>query len=259
MDNIGLSYFFRSVVVILSLFTLSSGYSFDKDFPPYAKGKFPPHCKIHPLKPQSETDRSKAEFKSLYRLVDKGRSVNLHMDMNYQKGTSGMYARFEDSKGKAIVQPAMIGAHPSYIEKVYWAYLNKDGYKDLIIVMDNGDGYLGAGKQLVTFLLSTKQGYRTRQLTAHTLQQEDFYDYSTDNKCEFLHQAFVSDGKDFYWAYNVLQFIDGDIVLKNQLSRYFPKWITFKSEPNDQSAKLSQAQQQKLADIYQKQMGNSLK
>ena len=238
------------------LFLLTTGYAYEKEFPPYAIGKFPPTCQINKLSPLSETDRDKGHFKSTYRLADQGAHVELHLEMSYQKHKAGVYARLNSAFGRANFKPVKVGGHPSYINSVYWGYLNKDNHKDLIVIMKSGDGYLSGGRETATFFLSTKQGYGVRQLAVYNFQPEDFYDYSTDNKCEYLHQALVSDSdRNSYWVYNVLQFIDGKIVIKNQLSRYFPKWIRLTLPPNSKRSVLSKKRMEELSKAYKLQSG----
>lgn len=245
-------------IFILSLvFAPLTALAFDKDFPPYPKGKFPPHCKINRLKPVTETDRHKGNFKSRYLLTDKNTRLVFDLNMNYQKGKAGMYLSVKDTAGKVYIKPLKVGWHPTNIDSVYWAYLNKDDKKDFIVNMDVGDGYLSAGRENTTFVLSTKKGYTARQIGTYHLQPEDFYDYSTDNKCEYLHQSLLNTGKKTYWAYNILQFIDGKIVVKNQLSRYFPKWIALSLDPSDKPAKLSTQEKNKLKALYSKQLNIS--
>jgi len=245
------------ISVLLLAFLFKPLYAFEKDFPPYPNGKFPPVCKIHPLKAVSESDRNKGNFKSAYKDQDKSLKLTLHLDMNYQKGSSGVYVRMNNGLGKSLVIPVKVGGHPSDISQVYWAYLNKDDRKDYIITVNGGDGYLSGGRQKATFLLSKKgkkKGYVSRSLGVYSLKQQDFYDYSTDNKCEFLHQSLVHDGQNNYWVYNVLQFLDEKIVLKNGLSRYFPKWIKLTAAANDQSASLSAAKKSQLSKKIIKQL-----
>ncbi len=249
---------------MISVVVSANTNAYEKDFPPYPKGQFPPTCKIHTLKVNSETDRNKGHFKSAYRLSDEAEKLVLHLDMNYQKNSSGMYVKLNSASGETYVKPVKIGGHPSNIDKVFWAYLNKDNRKDIIITMKDGDGYLSAGRQGATFLLSNENAstgysreYGVQQLAVHSLGQQDFYDYSTDKKCEYLHQALVSDGKQSYMTYNVLQFIDGKIVIKNQLSRYFPKWILLTAQPNSKASVLTKAQIKKLSYAYYLQIGHA--
>jgi hypothetical protein len=243
------------VLFLLLSFNLPA---YEKDFPPYSKGKFPPVCEIHLLKPTQENDKNKGDFKSSYSLADQKKKLSLSLRMNYQKGSSGMYARLQDSSGKNLIRTIKIGSHPSNIGSIYWAFLNKDNHKDFIITMDEGDGYLSSGRQQITFLLSTKSGYSTKKIGAYHLEQKDFFDFSTDHKCEYLHQSLVSDGKNNYWSYNILQFINDKIVIKNKLSRYFPKWIKLTPKANDKPARLSANQKKKLAIEYFKQVSASV-
>ncbi|MCK5725541.1 MAG: hypothetical protein KAH22_01805 [Thiotrichaceae bacterium] len=245
-------------IIVLCLSTISS-YAFEKDFPPYAKKSFPPICKIQPLNPKSETNRNQRQFKSSYILTrSKKESLTLHLDMSYQKNNSGVFARLKNSTGKEMIKVVKVGDHPSNIKKVMSAYLNKDNRKDFMIILDAGDGYLSGGRQYVSFLLSTPKGYSVQQLEVYTLGQEDFYDYSTDNKCEYLHQSFTSEGKESYWSFNILQFIDDKIVIKNQLSRYFPKWIKQTIRPNSKASTLNKQQIEILSSRYKKQLGSNI-
>ena len=243
-----------SLFLIASLLWLSPSHGFEKDFPPYPDNKLPPTCSINTLKASNETDRNKGSFKSTYRLIDQSESLILHVDMDYSKKHSGVYARLNNTSGKALLKPLKVGSHPSNIKSIYWAYLNKDNHKDWIIVMDGGDGYLSAGRQTVSFLLSSKNGYQQQQLSAYSVGQKDFYDYSTDSKCEYLHQTLVSDSSGSYWAYNVLQFIDGKIVIKNQLSCYFPKWIKLTVKPNSKASTLSKKQIKAFSKGYKERL-----
>ncbi len=244
-----------ALCMLLSSFTANA---FDKDFPPYPNGKFPLHCAIHSLKPYSESDRHKGNFKSRYLVNDKQTRLVFDLNMNYQKGKAGMYLSVKNTTGKVYIKPLKVGWHPTNIRSVYWAYLNKDNKKDYIVNMDTGDGYLSAGRENTTFILSTGKGYTARQIGSYHLQPEDFYDYSTDNKCEYLHQSLLNTGKQTYWAYNILQFIGGRIIVKNQLSRYFPKWIPLTLDPSAQPVKLSAREKQQLNRLYLKQLYTSL-
>lgn len=248
--------FLISTILIL---VLSSNLSaFEKNFPPYAKNKFPTVCQIHAIKPSSESNRNNSHFKSSYSLTDQKQKLLLTLNMNYQKDHSGIYLTLKNSSQEIYIKPIKIGSHPSHIERVRWAYLNKDSRKDLIISMDEGDGYLSSGRQQITFLLSTKTGYVAKKIEAYYLEQKDFYDYSSDKKCEYLHQAFITDGKNYYWSYNILQFLGGKVVIKNKLSRYFPKWIQMTSKSNHKAANLTTVQKEKLSKEYLKQVRSSI-
>ncbi len=261
VSSLQVVFFIVSLTLPLTLF------SFEKDFPPYPNGKFPPVCKIHPLKAVSESDRNKGSFKSTYKNQDKGLKLTLQLDMNYHKNSSGVHVSLKDTLGKSLVHSVKVGGHPNDIGQVYWAYLNKDDRKDYIITMSGGDGYLSGGRQKATFLLSRKvstsdpkrQAYSSKSIGVYSLRQQDFYDYSTDNKCEFLHQSLVNDGQNNYWVYNVLQFIDGNIVMKNGLSRFFPKWIKLTAAASDKSAPLTPTKKSQLTKKYIRQMGAALK
>ena len=241
--------------VVLLLFPFFSS-AYEKDFPPYLAGKFPSNCQINLLAADKESARDQGKFKSSYHLNDLNKVMMLRLDMNYSEEAFGLYASLQEVQEKiqkkALMPAVVVADHPEFIDKVYWAYLNKDKRKDLIILTHSGDMGLMNGNQQATFLLSTKEGYVSKILAGFNISGKDFYDYSTDNKCEYLHQSLLTEGMDNYWSYHVLQFIGTDIVVKNALSRYFPKWIKLMAKKNNESAVLSVKQQQTLEQDYLK-------
>lgn len=240
---------FLSVASLLSVFPFFA-IAYEKDFPPYLTGQFPTSCPIHAVIADQESERNKGQFKSEYTITNQGQVMTLRLDMDYAKETFGLYASLQNVQKKALMPAVTVADHPEFIDKVYWAYLNKDKHKDLIILTHSGDMGLMNGNQQAIFLLSTNKGYVSKKLAGFNIGKNDFYDYSTDNKCEYLHQSLLSEGVDNYWSYHVLQFIGTDIVVKNALSRYFPKWIKLMAKANSIAAVLSDKQQQRLERDY---------
>ena len=243
------------------IFISFSGYIFvasayEADFPPYPSGKFPANCQIHAMKPITESNRKKGSFKSNYQIKEQRTLVNLHLDMDYSKQSFGLYLSLQDANKKALMPAIKTAIHPLFIHKVYWAYLNKDAYKDFIVVTNSGDAALMNGNQQAMFVLSDNGRYVAKNLAGFNISPEDFYDYSSDNKCEYLHQSFISDGAKHYWVYTVLQFVGTNIVEKNALSRYFPKWIKLTSKANSAAENLSEKRKKKLWGRYLKQTKN---
>jgi len=227
--------------------------AYEKDFPPYLVKKFPVNCQINLLVADKESARDRGQFKSEYRIKDIGKVMTLRLDMDYAKETFGLYASLQNTQKKALMPAVVVADHPEFIDKVYWAYLNKDERKDLIVLTHSGDMGLMNGNQQAMFLLSTKEGYVSKKLAGFNIGEKDFYDYSTDNKCEYLHQSLLTEGVNNYWSYHVLQFIGTDIVVKNALSRYFPKWIKLMAKANSEAVVLSPKQQKTLEQDYLQQ------
>lgn len=217
----------KQLVVALSIsFTAEALLAYEPSAPPYPKGKFPENCAINQLAAKEETPRTEPGYKSKYTITRDNKIYDLAISMDYAEDTFGLYASLASDKEK-LIQKVLIGDYPTYIDHVYSGFLNKDDRLDFIVNMQAGDKNLTGNRQHSYFMLSKGDRYVVRKLVSYSLQKQDFYDYSQDDKCEYLHVSFVSDQKQHYWVYNVLQFIDDDIVSKNQLSRYFPKWITF--------------------------------
>lgn len=230
--------------------------AYESDFPPYSSGKFPANCQVHTMKPVAESDRNKGDFKSKYQIKEHNALVSLHLNMDYSKQSFGLYLSLQNKDRKELMPAIKTGLHPTFINKVYWAYLNKDAVKDFIIVTNSGDAGLINGKQQAMFVLSDKGRYVAKSLASYKISPKDFYDYSSDNKCEYLHQSFITDGAKHYWVYNVLQFIGSNIVEKNALSRYFPKWITLTAKPNSKTATLEGKRKKELWKAYLKKTKN---
>lgn len=247
---LGYKVLFLGVMTLIFPFFASA---YENDFPPYLAGKFPENCQIHALVADKESARDKGQFKSEYSLNDLGQIMTLRLDMDYAEETFGLYASLHNAQKKALMPAVVIADHPEFIDKVYWAYLNKDMRKDFIILTHSGDMGLMNGNQQAMFLLSAKEGYVSKKLAGFNIGEKDFYDYSTDNKCEYLHQSLLTTGMDNYWSYHVLQFIGTDIVVKNALSRYFPKWIKLMAKANNKAAVLSAKQQHALERDYLQQ------
>lgn len=247
--------FLLSILIFFYVF-IPLAQAYESDFPPYSSGKFPVNCQIHTMKPVTESDRKKGSFKSKYQIKDQNTLVNLHLDMDYSKQSFGLYLSLQNKDKKELMPVIKTALHPTFINKVYWAYLNKDAVRDFIIVTNSGDAGLMNGKQQAMFVLSDKGRYVVKTLASYKVSPKDFYDFSSDNKCEYLHQSFMTDGAEHYWVYNVLQFIGSNIVEKNALSRYFPKWIKLTTKPNSKAATLEEKRKKVLWRAYLKKTKN---
>lgn len=232
------------VTTLLLCVAMSSVIAYEPSAPPYANDKFPDNCSMNELKPIMETSRTQAGYKSSYRVKQGTKIYQLNLVMDYAEKTFGLYAGLSVGN-KQLITRVRIGDYPTYIDQVYSGFLNKDERPDFIVSMQAGDKNLVGNRQHGYFLLSTEKGYVVRKLINYALESNDFYDYTQDDKCEYLHVSFLSDQRQHFWVYNVLQFIDDEIAIKNRLSRYFPKWIEFASSV-DKSAAISTQDKQRL-------------
>ncbi|CAA6826894.1 MAG: Unknown protein [uncultured Thiotrichaceae bacterium] len=221
----------------------SVAFAFEPSAPPYPKGAFPDNCSINQLQPIAETSRTETDYKSQYTAKSGAKSYSLTIDMDYGEKTFGLYAGLSSGK-QELIRKVMIGDYPTYIDQVYSGFLNEDKQLDFIVNMQAGDKNLMGNRQHSYFILSKGNRYAVRKITSYALEDKDFYDYTQDDRCEYLHLSFVSDQTQHYWVYNVLQFIDDKIVIKNKLSRYFPKWVTF--DNTDKPVTIDVKQKQRL-------------
>lgn len=222
-------------------FVVNCSWAYEPSAPPYPKGKFPDHCSITQLKAATESPRTESNYKSKYRVNSDSQSYDLSIAMDYGEETFGLYASLASDKVQ-LIKKVQVGDYPTYIDHVYSGYLNKDEQLDFIVNIQAGDKNLTGNRQYSYFMLSKGGSYVVRKLVSYNLNQKDFYDYSQDDKCEYLHVSFVSDQKQHYWVYNVLQFIDDKIVIKNKLSRYFPKWTAFGDAVNPVTISMQEKQ-----------------
>jgi len=254
---------FITIILLAIVSYGSSAFAYEHQNPPYKKGRIPQSCGIHPLK-------SVAVAKNIRRfeLKDGRQTLRLSLRKVIDKQAYGLFSELKAKSGKGqarLLQPyAWVGLSPKYLDKVYWAYLNQDNKKDLIV----NTRFASIGKlngfQVSTFYLSTPKGYAIKQLLSYKLEPADFFDYTNDKKCEYLHLSYIygSDkadkkGKRYnYWNYNILRFIGGDIKQENRLSQYFPKWITHIGGYNDKNTKwLSKKKKQQLWQKHEQELG----
>lgn len=254
-------YFAFIFLIFFSLNTVSAAY--EHQHPPYKKGKMPQACQIHPIKASISQKGNLQTFT----VQDAQRRLTLTLKKIIDRRAYGLFAALKMKKGKKqkyVQNFSWVGLSPKYLDKVYWAYLNQDNKKDLIINTRFASiGHLN-GFQVSTFYLSTPKGYSVKQLLSYKLEPADFLDYTNDKKCEYLHLSYVYGTEEAgkrakkynYWSYNILAFTGEKIRLHNRSSRYFPKWITDVGRYSDKPTKwLPKKKQQKLWNRHQEDLG----
>ena len=250
-------------ILVLWIGLSLNAFAYEHQNPPYKKGRTPSSCKIHSIKGVAVAKNIRR-----FELKDKHQTLSLSLRKIIDRQAYGLFSELKakSPKGQArLLHPySWVGLSPKYLDNVYWAYLNQDNKKDLIV----NTRFASIGKlngfEVTTFYLSTPKGYVAKQLLSYKLEAADFLDYTNDNKCEYLHLSYVygSDkadqkGKRYnYWNYNILRFDGGEIKLSNRLSRYFPKWITHVRGYNDKNTKwLSKKKKKQLWQQHEQELG----
>lgn len=130
--------------------------------------------------------------------------------------------------------------------------VDKNGLNDLVAGAGYNGNSLGAFDHRGIIFLQVQDGV-FKQLSYKTMfyGPEDFVDVNKDGKYEImtmnLYQDDGVDGKTHsFWVYNLYAFDGEDLVLANELSPIFPKFIWFTHKPNDKETdKLSKEQKAK--------------
>ena len=131
----------------------------------------------------------------------------------------------------------------------YTADLNSDNSPDYVILTYSGGCGLAAEKTWITFLLSSRTGYRSTSVVCYDAETADFV--AIKGWAYLVHTSFVygpvsKDGRQHnYWVYNLLSFSGTELVLANDRDRRFPKWVWYSfSENHRDTDQLTLAQRQ---------------
>jgi len=243
---------------------------YQRNYPPYIAGKEPLTCKINRLHLKNVKEGFGSTDTHVYEFIEHDRRKFIVFEATGGKYNKKVEVKIVDHKSKRTIISEVIAdrSYTGLSVSVYWSYLNKDNKKDLILAFpipsSSNDSYY------VVFLLSNKKTYSVSRIGTMGISQSLFYDYNNDNKCEFLQLEVISGyelGKPTYLVYNILQFTSTSFKYNNKLSRFFPRWIEFKTDPtqtskhqldqyghlpNDQPADLSQKTKDKLWSIHLK-------
>ena len=216
---------------------------FIKNYPPYAHGKEPVTCKTQKIKIKKIQNGRTYHYFYEY-MSNHGKMLIILDHLHKNRGGYRMIkARLIDEKiHKTLISDVMVDVSNDINGLIYSAFLNKDNVKDLILAFPVRNSTPPTYN--VTFLLSSKRGYSVRRVHALAFSQKLFYDFNTDGKCEFLHLDRVDGlvatgvlGAPNYLVYNILQFTPSTFKFNNRLSRFFPRWLEFKTVPAGQTSK----------------------
>jgi len=251
--------------------------SYEKYYPPYPSGKAPRTCKINRMNLKHIQEGIGSVNKYVYEFSEYGQRK--FVVIVKKKGSTLFRANIIDgkSKKKIISDVVVYDSHWGNSAIVFWSYLNKDNKKDLILAFPLSSS--SSDTYILTFLLSNKKGYSAIEMHTLGISQSLFYDYNDDGKCEFLQFDSMSDYalmRKFhlpitsYLIYNIVQFDASSFKYNNALSRFFPRWLEFKSVsvsdavalkdsfdqyghvPNDKAVQLPKVIKEKIWSIYLK-------
>ena len=172
-------------ILLITVGFSTPAFAYEHQKPPYKKGRMPPSCGIHPIKG--------VVAKNIHRftLKDGRQTLSLLLRKVIDRQAYGLFSELSvkyDKGQQRLLQPySWVGLSPRYLDKVYWAYLNQDNKKDLIVNTRFASNGKLNGFQISTFYLSTPKGYTIKQLLSYKLEPADFLDYTNDKNCEYLH------------------------------------------------------------------------
>ena len=205
---------------------------YQDDFPPYALGTNPSVCKIQRIYAKEKRGLT---FQS-YSYIDNGDRYQIILDSgktrNMRKGGFWITKLTVLRNNKLMVKDVVVDLERPYSAVVFLSYLNQDNKKDIIIAVPTVSS--GPSTYFITFLLSDGDHYHVRRIYTYGISQNLFYDYNDDGKCEFLQlNAFdgtlISKEGPPYLVYNIVQFTKSSFRYNNKLSRFFPRWIAYRT------------------------------
>ncbi len=169
--------------------------------------------------------------------------------------TNGWIFVISDSQGKSLMPAPFTNSMTSSLMEVFSGDLNQDGTPDFIVNVWSGGTGLAMDGSEVTFLLSSKDGYRASSFYQYAFGKEDVVRFNAHGPVYFIHNQLIGndgektrDGHDHkFWVYN-LNRIDGSRFIPDDADQPgFPKWVWFTNQANhDETIQLSKAQKDRL-------------
>jgi len=169
--------------------------------------------------------------------------------------TNGWIVAISDTHGKSLMSAPFTNSMTSSLMEVFSGDLNQDGIPDFIVNVWSGGTGLAMDGSEVTFLLSSKDGYRASSFCHYAFGKEDVVRFSAHGPVYFIRNQLIGndgektrDGRDHnFWVYN-LNRIEGSRFLPADADQPgFPKWVWFTDQANhDETTQLSQEQKNRL-------------
>ncbi len=169
--------------------------------------------------------------------------------------TNGWAINLHDAQGQNLMPVSFTNSMTSSQMEVSGCDLNGDGQPDFIVNIWSGGCGLAADGSEVTFLLSSKDGYRAASFYLYAFGNEDLVRFKPQGPVYFLFNDLIGsdgektrDGREHnFWVYK-LKRIDGvRIVPADADQPGFPKWVWFTNKDNhEETTQLTQEQKKRL-------------
>lgn len=169
--------------------------------------------------------------------------------------TNGWEINLRDAQDRNLMPASFTNRMTTSQMEVFSGDLNGDGEPDFIVNVWSGGCGLAADGSEVTFLLSSKDGYRATSFYLYAFGHKDLVRFKPAGPVYFIFNDLISsdgektrDGRAHnFWVYDLLR-IDGNrFVPANAERPGFPKWIWFTNRDNHtETTQLSQAQKNRL-------------
>lgn len=189
-----------------------------------------------------------------YRLTA-GEPSRKQIELVLRGTTNGWAINLRDAEGRNLMPASFTNRMTSSQMEVFSCDLNGDGQPDFIVNVWSGGCGLAADGSEVTFLLSSKDGYRAASFYLYAFGNKDLVRFKPGGPVYLVFNDLIgSDGEKTrdgrahnFWVYDLLR-IDGNrLVPANPEQPRFPKWIWFTNQDNhEETTQLSQEQKARL-------------
>ncbi len=169
--------------------------------------------------------------------------------------TNGWIISLIGAGGRNLLPTTVTNSMTRSEMEVFSCDLNKDGLPDFIVnVWSGGTGLAFFGTE-VTFLLSSKEGYRAASFYLFSFGKEDLVQFKAGGPVYFILNDLMSsdgektlDGRDHnFWVYELYRIDRASFVPANADRPDFPKWVWFSNRDNhEETTQLTSQQKAKL-------------
>ena len=169
--------------------------------------------------------------------------------------TNGWEINLRDALGKRLMPVPFTNSMTTSQMEVYSCDLNGDGQPDFIVNVWSGGCGLAAEGSGVTFLLSSKDGYRAASFYLYDFGNKDLVRFKPRGPVYFIFNDLIGNGGEKtrdsrdhnFWVYDLYR-IDGNrFIPANADQPGFPKWVWFTTKANhEETTQLSQEQKNRL-------------
>jgi hypothetical protein len=229
---------------------------------PTSYGPFPPghepaaitldKCELaHEIKPAG--DEIDGAIRS-YRLTV-GEPSRKQIELALRGTTNGWEINLRDAQGRNLLPASFTNRMTTSQMEVFSCDLNGDGQPDFIVNVWSGGCGLAADGSEVTFLLSSKDGYRAASFYLYAFGTKDLVRFKPQEPVYFIFNDLIGsdgektrDGREHnFWVYDLLRLDGNRFVPANADQPGFPKWIWFTNKDNhEETTQLSPEQKNRL-------------